>query len=63
MAAPKSDRRMNAEWHAQHRMPVNPTLEARLEWHTEHARICGCRPMPVSVAAALSERGRKHNRE
>jgi hypothetical protein len=55
-------RRLNADWHAAHRMPVNPTLDQRVAWHVEHAAACGCRPMPASVLAALQERGRKPRR-
>ncbi len=36
---------INAEWHSQHMMPKNPTLDQRVKWHLEHARHCGCRPI------------------
>ncbi len=43
---------LNAEWHKQHRMPKNPTFEERMRWHVEHAKQCGCRPMPAKIRAA-----------
>jgi len=45
---------INAEWHRAHRMPKNPTLEQRLEWHREHARNCDCRQPPPKLAALLA---------
>lgn len=42
---------INAAWHRQHVMPKNPTEAARLAWHLEHAKHCGCRPIPASLAA------------
>jgi hypothetical protein len=44
---------LNAKWHRQHVMPKNPSMAQRLRWHVAHARACGCRPMPQSVAAEL----------
>jgi hypothetical protein len=43
-------------WHGANRMPKNATMEQRLAWHTEHAKVCGCREMPASVKAALEQR-------
>ena len=37
---------MNVAWHKSHRIPPRATLEARVVWHTRHAKACGCRPMP-----------------
>jgi hypothetical protein len=45
---------MNTDWHQQNRMPK--TLEQRIDWHVEHERACGCRPMPDSVSSALAAR-------
>ena len=46
---------INAEWHRAHRMPEDPTLEQRLEWHHEHARHCDCRKPPPKLAALLAQ--------
>src|SRR6185369_12520762 len=46
--------KMNTEWHRKNRMPKTATLEQRVAWHIEHARECGCRPMPESVRSAIA---------
>ncbi|MFT3828316.1 MAG: hypothetical protein QM691_01290 [Opitutaceae bacterium] len=48
--------RLNADWHRQNKMPKNPSLAQRTAWHEAHAKVCGCRPMPDSIAAALRRR-------
>ena len=53
--------KVNREWHRSHRMPRNPSREERVAWHAEHARRCGCRPVPGSIATdveALLKSGR-----
>jgi len=40
---------LNKEWHAAHPMPKKPTLEQRYQWHLEHEKACGCRPMPARL--------------
>ena len=57
MVEPRPRPRLNAEWHAAHRMPRNATLEQRLAWHAEHAQSCGCREMPPAIAEELRRRG------
>jgi len=47
---------MNKDWHAKNRMPKSATIEQRVRWHQEQARIRGCRPVPPSVRAAIQER-------
>lgn len=46
----------NQAWHAQNRMPKNPSLDQRVAWHLEHARHCGCRKMPESIAVEIAKR-------
>jgi hypothetical protein len=46
-------KRMNTEWHQQHKMPKNATMGQRIAWHVEHERECACRPMPESVRSAM----------
>jgi hypothetical protein len=50
--------KLNAAWHRRNVMPKRPTLDERLRWHVAHARLCGCREIPRSVAAELRRRGR-----
>ncbi len=52
--------KINAEWHAAHPMPKNPTLDQRIEWHVEHQRECHCREgLPKTVQAELDKRAAK----
>jgi hypothetical protein len=44
----------NAEWHAEHKMPVRPTDQQRIDWHIEHARFCGCRPIPAGIELLIA---------
>ena len=44
------------EWHDKNPMKKNPTLEERIEWHVEHAKHCGCRPMPKSIKDEIEKR-------
>nr|WP_321508211.1 hypothetical protein [uncultured Celeribacter sp.] len=48
---------MNRVWHEAHPMPRNPTEHERMEWHLEHARECGCRPIPQPLRDAMIARG------
>jgi hypothetical protein len=43
-------------WHEQHRLGSGASMEARTAWHLEHAEVCGCRPIPVSVRNAIDAR-------
>jgi len=49
---------INAEWHKANRMPQNPTLEERINWHIDHAKNCQCRPMPEKLLKIVKERER-----
>jgi hypothetical protein len=44
---------LNKTWHAKRKMPKNPSLVQRVNWHIAHAKNCGCRPMPASILSAL----------
>ncbi len=43
--------KLNKDWHAQNQMPAHPTVAVRLHWHLEHAKHCGCRPIPAKLMA------------
>lgn len=47
---------MNRIWHDAHQMPRAATLEQRITWHVEHAKNCGCRPIPAGVMALIEAR-------
>ena len=48
--------KINAEWHAKHKMPQNPTTDQRTKWHIEHARHCGCRPISGKILLEVEKR-------
>ncbi len=50
---------INTSWHEKHRMPQNPSLTQRINWHIAHAKHCACRPMPQSVISALESKNLK----
>ena len=50
---------MNREWHEGHKMPEKATEQQRIEWHIEHAKACGCRPIPARLVGKLSEAERR----
>lgn len=52
----KAGGKINREWHEQHRMPANATLDQRIEWHIAHAAHCQCREMPEKIKQAIKER-------
>jgi hypothetical protein len=53
--------KINAKWHLTNKMPKNPTLEQRIEWHVEHAENCGCRPLHGKILEEIKKRGIKVN--
>jgi hypothetical protein len=48
--------KLNRDWHRENKMPDKASLEQRLKWHLEHAKSCGCRPIPVKIAEELKKR-------
>jgi hypothetical protein len=48
---------LNPEWHKLHRMPKNPTLDQRVEWHVAHMAHCACRKPTGRVREELIKRG------
>ena len=48
---------MNTDWHDEHVLGQGASLDARVDWHVEHAAACGCRAVPASVVAELERRG------
>lgn len=47
---------VNEAWHRSHPMPAKPTMDQRVEWHTVHAQLCGCRPIPPAVKREMKRR-------
>ena len=50
---------MNEGWHSAHPMPKNPTIDERVDWHLEHAKDCGCRPIPETISQEIDRRRSK----
>jgi len=50
--------RLSADWHKANRMPKNATLDQRVAWHVEHAKVCSCREMPDSMRAEIGRRSK-----
>jgi hypothetical protein len=46
---------INKEWHKKHKMPKNPNLKERMEWHIEHAENCSCYPMSDKLKAEINK--------
>ena len=51
---------INREWHRTHRLPRNASREERIQWHAEHAKECGCRPVPPSLRNEVTRRRAPH---
>ena len=49
--------KINKEWHLAHKMPKNPNIEQRIEWHLEHAKHCECRKIEGKIAEEMKKRG------
>lgn len=37
-------------------MPKKANLKQKVQWHVDHARECGCRPMPKNIQDQLADR-------
>jgi hypothetical protein len=47
---------VNANWHRRHVMRKRPSLEQRVRWHLAHAKACGYRDIPRTIAEELVTR-------
>ena len=48
--------RINKQWHDANRMPKNPSVEQRIQWHVQHAQSCVCRPIPPKLQEIIDKR-------
>jgi hypothetical protein len=55
--------KINREWHLNNKMPKNPTLEQRVQWHLEHEKNCQCRPIPEKLLQEIANKKAKPNNE
>lgn len=51
--------KLNAAWHLKNKMPKNPSLDQRIEWHLAHAKNCQCRPLHGKILEEIKKRGIK----
>jgi hypothetical protein len=48
--------KINKEWHGKNKMPKNPTLDQKMEWHSQHAKNCACREIPGKLLPEMKKR-------
>ncbi|MGO9028693.1 MAG: hypothetical protein ACLQOZ_08730 [Acidimicrobiales bacterium] len=48
---------MNRQWHEEHHLGSGASLDERVQWHLEHSKVCGCRPIPAPVLEEIERRG------
>ena len=46
----------NKQWHAEHRLGKGAGLDDRIQWHLEHDKVCGCRPIPDAILKEIERR-------
>jgi hypothetical protein len=48
--------KINKEWHSANKMPKNPTLDEKVNWHMMHARNCQCRKLEGKILEEIKKR-------
>jgi hypothetical protein len=48
--------KINKGWHLAHRMPKNPKLGERIDWHVEHLKNCACRDLTPKLKEEFRKR-------
>ena len=48
--------KINREWHLRNRMPTRANLDQKIQWHTDHTRVCACRIIPEKIKAEMAKR-------
>ena len=48
---------INKEWHLKNKMPKNPSMDQRIQWHTEHQEHCSCRKISGKLLQEMKKRG------
>ncbi len=52
--------KLSKQWHDEHPMPKQPSVEQRIEWHIAHQQNCSCRGIPAKLALEIKKRS-SHN--
>jgi hypothetical protein len=53
--------KINASWHLENKMPNNPTLEERMQWHLGHSQNCQCRPIDPKIWKEIKNRIKRNS--
>lgn len=53
----KSKMTINKDWHLANKMPKNPNMNQRINWHLEHSKNCNCRPIDGKILEEIKEIG------
>ncbi|MDO8488450.1 MAG: NUDIX hydrolase [bacterium] len=48
--------KINAAWHRKYPLLKKASLSARIQWHADHSRECGCRPIPEPILKEMKLR-------
>lgn len=48
--------KINKDWHKKNPMPRKATSNQKIQWHVDHVRECGCRPIPPKIIEKMKER-------
>jgi len=51
---------INKDWHLANKMPKNPSLDQRINWHLEHSKNCDCRALGGKILKEIKKRGIKY---
>ena len=48
--------KVNRKWHDKNKLPKRATTKQRVKWHLEHAKKCGCRPIPAKIQRTIEKK-------
>jgi hypothetical protein len=48
--------KVNKDWHKKNKMPKNPTMDQRIDWHLDHQKKCSCRAIPDKLLEEIKRR-------
>lgn len=49
-------RKKNIAWHEKNKMASHASINQKIQWHADHARECGCRPIPHNIQDKMNQR-------
>jgi len=48
--------KIDKEWHLKNHLPSKANLHQKIQWHADHARVCGCREIPEKIKVEMAKR-------